>query len=39
VRVSGHVPDLGRLAIVFGIGATPFGQVKPGFCFEGARIS
>ncbi len=39
VRVSGHVPDLGRLAFVFGIGATPFGQVKPGFCFEGARIS
>ena len=39
MRVSGHVPDLGRLAFVFGIGATPFGQVKPGFCFEGARIS
>ena len=39
VRVSGFVPNLGRLAFVFGIGATPFGQVKPGFCFEGACIS
>jgi hypothetical protein len=38
-RIFGDIPDLGRLAAVLGIGATPFGQVKAGHCFEGARIS
>lgn len=39
VRVSGVVPDFGRLSAILGIGATPFGRVEEGFSFEGLRVS
>jgi hypothetical protein len=39
IRAYGNIPELGRLTAVLGIGATPFGQVQTGSCFEGARVS
>jgi len=38
-RFSGLVPEIGRLSVILGIGATPFGSVQQGFCYEGMRIS
>jgi len=41
LRVSGTVPDIGRITVLLGLGATPFGQVVEGcsLCYQGARIS
>lgn len=39
IRLSGTVPDLGRLSVTLGIGVTPFGRVEEGFSFEGLRVS
>lgn len=39
LRFSGLVPEIGRLSVILGIGATPFGSVQQGFCYEGMRIS
>lgn len=39
IRLSGTVPDLGRLSMILGIGATPFGHVEAGYGYEGMRVS
>jgi hypothetical protein len=37
-RIAGVAAGLGYVSIAAGVGATPFGSVKEGVCFEGARI-
>lgn len=38
MRLSGVTAGLGYLSATVGIGASPFGLVTEGWCFEGARI-
>jgi len=40
-RASGTIPDVARITVLLGLGATPFGQVIEGcsLCYEGARVS
>jgi len=38
LRLSGVVGGVGYLSATVGIGASPFGLVTQGWCFEGARI-
>jgi len=37
-RIAGVAAGLGYVSIVAGVGASPFGSVREGACFEGARI-
>ncbi|MBE9484996.1 MAG: hypothetical protein IMY74_09120 [Bacteroidetes bacterium] len=37
-RIAGVAAGLGYVSIAAGVGASPFGSVREGACFEGARI-
>jgi len=37
-RIAGVAAGLGYVSIAAGLGASPFGSVREGACFEGARI-
>jgi hypothetical protein len=39
IRLSGTIMDCAYLSMILGIGATPFGSVQQGMCYEGIRIS